>query len=306
MDFVIEKNLHWSAPEEMRFQQRLKKGRKLWNRIQPVCEIARMEAIRERQRARSSEARLTPEEVVEITAYLSDVKDKKIRREFYASRPFEETLQGIVVPLVEVVLNRDPEVKTAANIGGFYAYPDHVLAQRHPGVQFICVDFLPDLAEYNDEFQRANLAFLSGYALEMIEQGMLRADMVYFSATAAEIKNTELHRYFELMSAWAKYIVMSEPIYPLPGGHVLDPRSLPVDRERILYAQPDYLPHKEGPLARLHNYPKILETSGFEVLHYHAYKPAITNLRWVEIIARNRKWPGGTTPAPAAVGPAIS
>ena len=300
MDFVIEKNLHWSAPEEKRFQRRLKKGRKLWNWVQPVREMARMEAIRNRQQARSPEARLTQDEVLENTAYSIDVKDKAIRQEFYASRPFEETLQWIVVPLVEAVLERDPDVKTAANIGGFYAYPDHILAQRHSNVQFICVDFLPDMAEYNEEFQRANLSFLSGYALPMIEEGTLRADMVYFSATAAEIKNTELRRYLELMKSWAKYIVMSEPIYPLPGGQVLDPSSLPVDRERVLYAQPEYMPHKEGPLSRLHNYPKILETSGFDVLHYHVYKPAITNLRWVEIIARNRKWAGGKAQAPSA------
>lgn len=70
------------------------------------------------------------------------------------------------------------------------------MAVRHPDVEFTCVSFAPNVAEYNAEFARPNLKFASGYALDLLEQGTVRGDIVMFGSTGPMILNGELRRYF--------------------------------------------------------------------------------------------------------------
>src|SRR5947207_759310 len=81
------------------------------------------------------------------------------------ARPLDRTRQGLVVPLAEDVLEKDREVRSVLNIGAYYAFVDHHLAGRHPGVSFTAMDLMPDMEGFNAEFRLPNLAFRTAYAL---------------------------------------------------------------------------------------------------------------------------------------------
>lgn len=279
--------LEWSRREEYWWTMRTALGRWLYRSVGPAMEIASVEAQQALELARSPEPRLNAAEIEHLSAYLTEVFDRDIRRAFFDSRPLAQTFPGLLVPLIDAVIERDPRVASVMNIGAYYFFADHVLAMRHPTVRFQGVDLPDRLAEFNAEFLCDNLVAVSGYALDLIESGSLRADVVAFSATAAEIKNNELQRYFEVVKPFARWIVLSEPLYSLPGGAIVDPDDLPIDQSLAIYALPHYLPHRKGPLSRAHNYRAMLERAGYEVRHYHAFRPAFTDIRWVRVIAEN-------------------
>ncbi len=284
--FVDETTLEWTPSDDRRWRRRMTIGRWINRLIDPVMEMDSVKAQEAIELARSPQPRLNSTEIQHITEYLTQVQDKEIRRDYFARTPLERTFPGLMVPLVEEVIRIDPGIRSVMNIGAYYFHVDHELATRYPGVEFIGVDLPANLAEYNRELLRPNLRAEAGYAMDLIEDG-LRADLVTFSATGAEIKSNELVRYLELIHGFARWIIFSEPLYNLPGGGVVDPRTLDPDRCLAIYAQPDYLPHKKGPLARAHNYQAMLERSGFKVRHYHAFKPEFTDIRWVQVVAEN-------------------
>jgi hypothetical protein len=303
---VDQTDLQWSAADERRWQRRMKIGKLLNRFLDPVMEMDAVKAQEDLELARSPQPRLNPSEIRHITEYLTQVQDREIRRDYFARTPLERTFPGLLVPLVEEVLERDLLARSVMDIGAYYFHVDHHLATKHPNIQFIGVDFPANLAEYNSEFARPNLRAVSGYAMDLIERGDLRADVVVFSATGAEIKSNELLRYLQLFRSFARWVVFSEPLYNLPGGGVVDPLTLQPEKCLAIYAQPDYLPHKKGPLARAHNYRAMLEATGYTVRHYHAFKPEFTDIRWVQAVAENPAVTGASTQAPRSAAPAAA
>lgn len=288
-DFRFEDttDLEWSDRDDARWKVRRQIGRWLYRYAGPVREMNAVKAQEDLELARSPEPRLNEAEIQHISAYLSEVFDREIRRAYFETTPLDRTFPGLLIPLVDAVLARDPSVRTVADIGAYYFFVDHLLASRHPDIRFLGVDFPERLAEFNAEFLRDNLQAVVGYPLDLIERGALRADLVVFSATGAEIKNAELRRYLERMQPFARWIIFSEPLYNLHAGGIIDPDQLPVDRSLAIYAQPEYLPHRKGPLARAHNYRAMLTAAGYTVRHYHAFRPAFTDIRWVQVVAEN-------------------
>jgi hypothetical protein len=284
MKFVDETNLEYGEAEDQRWKRRLKIGKWLLKYIGPVRERARTERITARELARLTNGRLSSAQVQELTAYLDQVKDLEIRRDHFARTAIDKTFGGIAVALAKSVLDRFP-IKTAINIGAYYAFIDHVLARQYPDVKFVAVDFIDEYERYNAEFALPNLSFVCGYPIELMESGTLHADLVIFSATAAEIMNPELRRYLDLLRQNTKYLILSEPLYNMPDGSVVDPKTVSLTSSIAAYAQPDYLPHLKGPVAHIHNYWSILQESGFKILHYRVYKPDFTDIRWIEIVA---------------------
>jgi hypothetical protein len=282
-----QKRLEFPPWRKWWWRARIAIGRRINERVLPAREL---QLARDRDRvlhARSPGDSLTRYEMDKLASYMLDVQDRDIRREYFRTTPLERTFQGLVVPLVEQVVAADPSVAALANIGGNYAYIDSFLAARHPRVRFTCVDFSRNFAEYNAELARPNLDLRSGYAMQMLEAGELRADVFLFSSAAYEIKNAEVRRYFrEFARAGARYVILNEPIYPMPGGAIVDPQSVPVDASVPVKSLAGFGAHRHGPLARVHNYRAMLEEAGFEMLHYHAFRPAFTDLRMVNVIAK--------------------
>jgi hypothetical protein len=284
MQFVDETNLEYGEAERKLWERRIKIGKSLLGYIGPVCEKARAESIAARELSRLTNGRLSSAQVRELTSYLDQVKDLDIRRDFFARTAIDKTFGGIAIRLAKSVIDRF-SIKAVTNIGAYYAFVDHALARQYPDVRFVAVDFIDEYERYNAEFALPNLSFVSGYSIELIESGRLHADLVIFSATAAEIMNPELHRYLDLLRQNAKYLILSEPLYNMPDGGVVDPKSVSSTSSIAAYAQPDYLPHLKGPVAHIHNYWKLLQESGFKILHYRAYKPDFADIRWIEIVA---------------------
>lgn len=277
--------LEYGVEQRERWERLMRIGRKLNEFLEPVRELRRTERIGYVEQSRAAGGRLSPRQLDEVRTYLTEVRDRELRRDYFKGRPVDKTLSGLVMPLARDVLARDSSVASVLNIGAYYAFVDHELAREFPKVHFTAMDLLPDMAGYNEEFARPNLAFASGYALEELEEGRVRADATMFSATAAEIMNAELRRYLAVLARTTRYVILSEPIYPLATGEVLDPARLPLDRSVPAYIQPEHLPHSRGPTAFVHNYRAMLAEAGFSVAHYHVFRPEITDLHWLHLIA---------------------
>jgi hypothetical protein len=271
---------------------RMRIGRWLNYFVAPARQADELKYISYVRNARSPGDRLTPHEVADMTAHQISHEDLDTRRQYHRDYPIERTFQGLAAPLVEEVLRTDPDVRSVLNIGANYAYVDHWMAERHPDVLFQGVDFPPNLPEYNAEFARPNLKIHSGYAIEMLERGEIKADVVYFSSTATCIKNREIREYLVSLFKTARYVIFNEPLFNLPGDGIIDPTTVdPHD------SVPSHIPQsaalatgKAAPACYLcytHNYKAIAEQCGFQVVHYRAYRPEFTDLRWLQMVAKN-------------------
>lgn len=287
---VIEKTeLEYREASQKKWSLRIRIGNWLNSYLAPILEDRRLQRIANSEQARAVGGRLSLKQIEEVTDYLEQVKDLELRRDYFNMRPVDKTLSGLALPLISDLIERDETIKTILNIGAYYSFVDHFLARKYANIQFMAVDLLANMELFNAEFATKNLSFKSCYALDAIQNGDLRADVTLFSATAAEIMNAELRQYLKLLSTRSKYVVLSEPIYPLPNGRFINPTSVNLDVSVPAYAQPDYLPHPMGPVAYVHNYREMLFESGFEVLHYHAFRPDITDIGWVLCIAKSKQ-----------------
>jgi hypothetical protein len=283
---VVElKLLEWSDEDEKTWQKRMRFGRWMDSFVAPVREMAWNWRLDDIKHETSPNGRLSCKEREDIELYLSEVLDRDIRHKQFETTALENLLQYNLYLLVQKLLKHDDGIKSVANIGAFYAYIDSVWAQAWPNKSFYAVDLVREIDELNIHNRRDNLRFVSGYALEMIESGDLIADVYCFSATAAEIKLSELRSYLRAMRGACKYVVFSEPIYPLPDGQVLDPSRVSEKRSVPAYIQPDSLPHRRGPISYVHNYKAAFRNEGYDVLHYNARKLTNSPLRWVDIVA---------------------
>ncbi|MEI7431731.1 MAG: hypothetical protein WCL27_14860 [Betaproteobacteria bacterium] len=286
---MIQKTeLEYDEGSRKKWSRTIRIGRWFNGYLAPILENLRLQHIANSEQSRAVGGRLSLKQVQEVTDYLVQVRDLELRRDYFNTRPVEKTLSGLALPLVVDVLEHDKTISTVLNIGAYYSFVDHLLARKYPNIQFTAVDLLPSMEIFNAEFTTENLHFSSCYALDAIKNGNLRADVTLFSATAAEIMNAELRQYLKLLSTRSQYVVLSEPVYPLPDGRIINPASVSVESSLPAYAQPDYLPHPMGPVAYVHNYREMLHESGFVILHYHAFRPDITDLGWVLCIAKSK------------------
>jgi hypothetical protein len=296
MDFIKRTNLGYSWKESMSWRWRTWLGRVLERFCQPAREMDRLLHMAYVHKARSPGSRLTDAEIEDLKKFMHDVQELATRRAYFQGRLIFETFQGLVIGLVAGVLEHDATVRSVLNIGTHYAHSDHHMACQWPHVQFTGVDFAPNLADFNKEFARANLRMVSGYALDMLESGDVRADVVIMSSTAVVIKNAEMRRYLRAAAKSARYIVLNEPIYILPGGAVIDPDKVALDESRPAHAIESFQ-SMPGPLCYVHNFRAMLAEAGLHVLHYHVFQPAFTNLRMVQAIAATSQ-AAATQPSP--------
>ena len=211
----------------------------------------------ERHRRNHRIARLDQDQIRTFTSSTSLTSQLSRRQRYYKERPLESTILGQVVPLVNMLIASDSTIGYIANIGTRYAIADHALASANDGIHFIGVDFDSQLESANQEFSLPNLEFRQGYALEMIEQGALAADVFLFSSTAALISPAELISYFVAIRHSGKYVVVNEPVMATLSGRVVAPHMADA-----------YEPPSALDATMVHNYPKLLEDAGYEILHY--------------------------------------
>ncbi len=285
MKYLDQTDLSYSAKESQAFRRRALLGKWLNYFTGPAHETSRLEHEAYVARARSPETLLPKSEINKLSQFMHDVQEIDRRREYFQSTELERTFQGQMVPLITKVLQADPSVKKVVNIGAHYAFCDGELAKRFENVDFLSVDFAANLGEFNDEFKRDNLRFRSGYAMQMLLDGELDADLYFMSSTCVVIQNHELQAYFNEFSKKAKYVVLNEPIYIAPGGAIIDPGSLLGDQSKPVYQYVDF-EGDGGPLCFVHPYKSMVEAAGFKVPYYRAFLPDFTDLRLVHLIGQ--------------------
>lgn len=152
-------------------------------------------------------------------------------------------------------------VRSVANIGARVDKVSALLAPRFPEISFISVDFQANLAEHNAGLAPApNWTFLSGYALDLMKAGRLRADAYYLSSTACILNNAELDAYIAEFAKSARLVVVNEPWWP--RLHSLNPFILPRPEDVPVDA-----PYCAGQYSKYHhNYVAKFERAGFRVI----------------------------------------
>ncbi len=285
MKFCNSSDLEWSDENQKQWEKKNAIGKKLNFYADPVREAEWNKKLDGLRFAISPFGRMSDQELGEVKAYLDEVRDKTLRSEYFRNAEFDKTMQSLLYTLVEDLLDRHKDIKSVTNIGSYFAYVDWKLANAFPNVEFTAVDLVERMDELNSEHQAPNLSFVSGYALDLIEKSEILSDIVCFSATGAEIKNNELQNYMKILKPIVEYLVLSEPLYNLPGGNICDPLSLDKDQSIPAYIHPDTMPHRRGPISYIHNYREMLEAAGYRILHYNARKLDFSELRWVDIIA---------------------
>ncbi len=263
--------------------------------VEPVLQHHEFRKIHNIQVARSDRngERLSEPQFKELSDFQETTANIEARRRYFKTADHTKTLHGFAPQLVETVLSMDKSVKSVLNVGCSYAYLDHVMAQRHPEIQFYGVDSPANLLEQNSDISAPNLEVISGYGLDVLESRRVVPDLCYFSSTAVVIRNAELKAYFRSLAETTKYLVLNEPIYSSRGlvyeeGYYDNPDDIDADGSYPTFAQVDFLTGKRGYLSYLHNYRAIAEQCGFEALHYRVFVPSFTTQHVVALIAKNK------------------
>ncbi|MBP6702046.1 MAG: hypothetical protein KA385_00960 [Vicinamibacteria bacterium] len=288
-----------------RLQLRLKQavGKLLFDLIEPHRKSAALSEVHHTQSLRADGDRLSPQQLRLLTSYQDDTMDVEARKRYFATSDHTRTMHGIVVPLLKQLLDGDSSIRSTLNIGCNYAYMDAQLSKAYPQVLFQGVDVNPRLTDLNADLLSANLKLQPGYALDLLEAGGLKADLAYFSSTATAIRMGELKRYLRILSTTAKYVVFSEPIWPMPDGQRPIPTAISPELSLPVHLQRHSDTQAIGYVCYAHNYRALLEEAGFDVFSYRAYRPDFATLDWVLTAGQNRNqrlWAAPSQSGPAA------
>ncbi len=126
-------------------------------------------------------------------------------------RPLEEQQRGLILPVVEgVIADRHPGrvLEIGTGNGDISAW----FAKRHDDVHFTGIDFS---VKHAAELHSANnLTFLKGYALDLLEAGQVKGDLLFASSTFVLFTPAELRRYLRaIVAAGFTDICLSEPTF---------------------------------------------------------------------------------------------
>src|SRR5262249_18924003 len=236
--------------------------------INEYVEYRRIHAHYEKFYENSRTDRLSDEEIDMWSTRINSENHIKDRRELFQTTPVNQTAHGIVVDLIDSLIEYDPSVHSVLEVGVYWGYVLNHLACKYPEVEFTGIDLARDTPVFNAEFKQKNVHFIAGYALDMLEQEKVASDVVFFNATATRFRVNEMKRFLRAIAKKGCYVVVSEPLIHLPGGLVIDPARLPLNESR-----PTTLTSPEWPPQYVHNYKGLAEEAGFKILHYRVYEP---------------------------------
>jgi len=165
--------------------------------------------------------------------------------------------RGLVLPALDRRLGQLDDGTVVAEIGTGNGDVVDDLAARHPRLRFVGVDLSVVTARCKHR-ERDNVEWMDGYALDLLEQGALRPQLVFASSTFVVLAPLELKRYVRaLREAGVRWVVLNEPTW---GGYVQDTGGA---RSR----------HLEGAVW-FHNFAGYLAEGGYQslALDFRAYE----------------------------------
>ena len=123
-------------------------------------------------------------------------------------QPLLEQQRALILPLVENQIDRI-KPKTVLEIGVGNGDIIAYLAGKYTNIEFVGVDL--SVVNALKKHQAPNLRFVQGYALDLLRQGSLNADIVFGSSTFCVFTPLELEAYLSALSD-IKAIAISEPV----------------------------------------------------------------------------------------------
>lgn len=269
-------------------QEKIETGRKLSEAIDLYKARQELREIAHVIQLQSLPDRLSPHQFNRLVKQQEDTLHLDQRKKAFRENEPAKLYQGIAYEIVRKLLQTDRSIRSTLNIGCNYAYMDWLLAKEFEKVTFHAIDVNPGLVEINSDLQRENTRFYPGYALEYLESGKVSADLVYTSSASTVIRNAELRTYLRLIAQKSKYFLLSEPIWALPGGEILDPKTIHPIESVPAYLQREPLTGDFGYLCWNHNYRSIINEAGFDIIEYRFWKPEIGPHHWCVVVGQNR------------------
>jgi SAM-dependent methyltransferase len=275
-------------PDDPKLARKLALGKRLSEAVDLYKQTEELQRLADVIKAQSVDDKLSEGQLQQLRSHQQNTMLVEQWRVQYRNTDHRYSLQGIAYYALEELLSKDRTIRSVLNIGCSYGYMDSLLAKDHSTIRFTGVDVTDDTPQKNADLSLPNLEFKAGYALDMLEEGSLAADMAYMSSTATVIRNAELHRYVRALKPVVKYVMISEPIWPLPGYVIRSPREMSVTESEPGYVQRDPLTGTYGYLCWNHNYAGILENGGYDIVSYRFYRPDFTYLYWCVAVGQNR------------------
>lgn len=144
-----------------------------------------------------------------------------------AKKPIAEQRRAMVAPVVEAAI-KDSGASSVIEIGTGNGDVIAYLARRNENVKFVGVDL--SVTNAKKKHQQHNLDFISGYALDLLEQG-LSADVVFATSTFCIFAPKELSAYLSAIKA--KRLIISDPV--TFGNRHSRKDARPISRHMDLY-----------------------------------------------------------------------
>lgn len=181
--------------------------------------------------------------------------------------------------LLQQFLKQNPDIRSVANVGARVDFYSAYLAPRFPSVSFHSVDFQTNLKLHNSLLpQSPNWSFVSGYPLESIRSGAVRADMYFCVSCSVLMNNKELNAYLDAMATHARAIAFCEGWWPkieTRDNRIIPPEAVPKER-----------PYCGGAYASYHhNYIAKLEERGYKI-QLSQMVPQNDAFHYLQIIAK--------------------
>jgi len=167
---------------------------------------------------------------------------------------------GLVIPLIDSVIVKYPEVKRIVNVGCNYGILDYKLALKYPNYYFIGVDLMHGGIDANKKkFKSQNLEYRQGYALDMLKKNQLSGDLLFHCSTLTKMYPLELKSYFlSARKSGFRFIILNEPVWRFQKDAFYnfdkETDSQPIDGFNFI-----------------HNYPRMLIDCGYDILHFNVF-----------------------------------
>ena len=198
----------------------------------------------------------------------------------YVNPVGELPMQHKGATLLKNVLQHNPDIRSVANIGARVDLVSAYLAPKFPGVQFTSVDLQLNVKEHNQDLPQApNWDFLGGYALHLMEEGRLAADLVFMTSTSVLFNNVELDSYLAAIAKRTKMVVLNEPWWPdllSTGLGIVRPEDIPLNDPICSGAHGNY--H--------HNYLAKLERHGYQIVSSEILPAKEVGSYCLQVVAR--------------------
>lgn len=188
-------------------------------------------------------------------AAMGAAPDKYADPDLDAAVPLNQRISGQILPLLESVLQQEG-IRHVVEIGSANSTILSYLASTYPAIDFLGIDFY--MSPEVKALERANLQFMTGYALDILEAGQLRQpiDVVCFQFTGTLVLPKEFRRYFQAFQRLGiRYVVLNEPTRTGFPIRLHDARS-----------QSDFM----GGHTWRHDYPGLARAAGYEVVAFQS------------------------------------